>query len=74
MYLPKEINQYLCDVGLAIMKSTNVGFGPFRIFNHDMFPYQGGVRIQEKLQQYADMGYPILRSAGAQYIVLARRK
>jgi len=74
MYLPKEINQYLCDAGLTIIKSTNVGFGPFRILNHDMFPYQGGVKIQQKLQQYADRGYPILRSAGGQYIVLARRK
>lgn len=74
MYLPKEVNQYLCDAGLTIMKSTNVGFGPFRIFNHEMLPYQGGVKIQQKLQQYADNGYPILRSAGAQYVVLARKK
>jgi 2-polyprenyl-3-methyl-5-hydroxy-6-metoxy-1,4-benzoquinol methylase len=73
MYLPKEINQYLYDASLTIIKSTNVGFGPFRILNHDMFPYQVGVRIQQKLQQYADRGYPILRSAGGQYIVLARK-
>jgi len=74
MYLPKEVNQYLCHASLTIIKSTNVGFGPFRVLNHDMFPYQGGVKIQQKLQQYADRGYPILRSAGAQYIVLARKK
>lgn len=74
MYLPKEINHYLCDAGLTIIKSTHVGFGPFRILNHDMFPYQGGVKIQQKLQQYADRGYPILRSAGGQYIILANKK
>ncbi|MGA3193093.1 MAG: class I SAM-dependent methyltransferase [Candidatus Bathyarchaeia archaeon] len=74
MYLPKEIDQYLCDAGLTIVKSTNVGFGPFRILNHDMFPYQSGVKIQQKLQQYADSGYPILRSAGGQYIAMARKK
>jgi 2-polyprenyl-3-methyl-5-hydroxy-6-metoxy-1,4-benzoquinol methylase len=74
MYLPKEVNQYLWDAGLTIMKSTNVGLGPFRVMNHDMFPYQCGVKIQQKLQQYADRGYPILRSAGGQYIVLARKR
>jgi 2-polyprenyl-3-methyl-5-hydroxy-6-metoxy-1,4-benzoquinol methylase len=73
MYLPKEINQYLGDTRLKIIKSTNVGFGPFRILNHDMFPYQVQVRIQQKLQQYAERGYPILRSAGGQYIVLVRK-
>jgi 2-polyprenyl-3-methyl-5-hydroxy-6-metoxy-1,4-benzoquinol methylase len=74
MYLPKEINRYLCDANLTIIKGTSVGLGPFRILNHDMFPYQAGVKIQQKLQQYADRGYPILRSAGAQYVVLARKK
>jgi 2-polyprenyl-3-methyl-5-hydroxy-6-metoxy-1,4-benzoquinol methylase len=74
MYLPREINQYLCGAGLTIMKSTQVGFGPFRILNHDMFPYQDELKIQQKLQQYADKGYPILRLAGGQYIVLARKK
>jgi 2-polyprenyl-3-methyl-5-hydroxy-6-metoxy-1,4-benzoquinol methylase len=73
MYLPKEINQYLGDTRLKIIKSTNVGFGPFRILNHDMIPYQVAARIQQKLQQYADKGYPILRSAGGQYVVLVRK-
>jgi ubiquinone/menaquinone biosynthesis C-methylase UbiE len=74
MYLPREINQHLGDADLTIIKGTSVGFGPFRILNHDVFPYQGGMKIQKKLQQYADKGYPILRSAGGQYIVLARKQ
>jgi ubiquinone/menaquinone biosynthesis C-methylase UbiE len=74
MYLPKEINQYINEARLEILKSENVGFGPFRILNHEIFPYQVESRIQQKLQQYADAGYPILRSAGGQYIVLARKK
>jgi ubiquinone/menaquinone biosynthesis C-methylase UbiE len=73
MYLPKEIDRYLGGTRLKIIKSTSVGFGPFRILNHDMFPYEVEFRIQQKLQQYADRGYPILRSAGGQYIVLARK-
>jgi ubiquinone/menaquinone biosynthesis C-methylase UbiE len=74
MYLPREINQHLGDADLTIIKSTSVGFGPFRILNHDVFSYRGGMKIQKKLQQYADKGYPILRSAGGQYIVLARKQ
>lgn len=74
MYLPGEINQYLHQANLMVTKSTNVGFGPFRIFNHDMFSRNVEAEIQQKLQQYADRGYPILRSAGGQYIVLARKK
>jgi hypothetical protein len=74
MYLPREINQYLLDTRLKIVKSTNVGIGPFRILNHDMFPYRVEARIQQRLQQYANKGYPILRSAGGQYIVLVRKQ
>ena len=74
MYLPKEINQRLYDVNLTVIKSANVGFGPFRILNHDMFPYQGGAKLQLKLQQYVDRGYPMLSAAAGQYIVLARKK
>jgi ubiquinone/menaquinone biosynthesis C-methylase UbiE len=74
MYLPKELNQHLFDASLTIITSTNVGFGPFRILNHDMFPYKGGVKIQKKLQQYANKRYPLLRLLGGQYIVLARKK
>lgn len=74
MFLPKEFNEYLHEVNLTIIKNTSVGFGPFRILNHNIFPDQLAVKIQQKLQQCTDDGYSILRSAGAQYIVLARKK
>jgi 2-polyprenyl-3-methyl-5-hydroxy-6-metoxy-1,4-benzoquinol methylase len=74
MYLPREINQYLLNTRLKIIESTNVGIGPFRILNHDVFPYRVEARIQLKLQQYADKKYPILRSAGGQYVVLVRKQ
>jgi hypothetical protein len=61
-------------VKLAIIDETNVGFGPFTILNHKIFSDEVQVKFQEKLQQYADSGCPILRSAGAQHIVLARKK
>jgi ubiquinone/menaquinone biosynthesis C-methylase UbiE len=74
MYLPKELNRYLSEMNLTIIKSTNVGFGPFRILNHDLLSHEVELRIQQKLQQYADRGYPIVRSAGGQHIVFTRKR
>lgn len=67
-YLPKEFNQYLLAVNLAIIKSKNVAFGPIKIRRREVFP-----TIQRKLQQFAGTGNPILRAAGSQYIVLAKK-
>jgi ubiquinone/menaquinone biosynthesis C-methylase UbiE len=70
---PKEFNKSLREAGLSVMKSTSVGFGPFTFFAHNLFSESVGIKIQQKLQKYADNGYPILRSTGSQYIVLATK-
>jgi hypothetical protein len=70
----KEFNKNLSEAGLTIMKSTSVGFGPFTFFAHSLFSESVGIKIHQKLQEYADNGYPILRSTGSQYIVLATKK
>lgn len=70
----REFNQSLHDSGLIIMKSTSVGFGPFTFFGHRLFPNGVGIKIHQKLQEYAERGYPILRSTGSQYIALATKK
>jgi ubiquinone/menaquinone biosynthesis C-methylase UbiE len=69
-YSIKEFNQCLHEANLTIINGTTFGFGPFTILNHEIFLYQ----VQLKLQQYASSGYPILRSAGSQYVVLAKKK
>jgi ubiquinone/menaquinone biosynthesis C-methylase UbiE len=74
MYLIKRFDAHLYEANLLNIKSTNLGFGPFTFLKHNIFPDQIGVSIHQKLQKYADKGYPILRSTGAQYIVLARKK
>jgi ubiquinone/menaquinone biosynthesis C-methylase UbiE len=70
----REFDRYLHEAKLAIIDETNVGFGPFTILNHKIFSDEVQVRFQKKLHQYADSGCPILRSAGAEHIVLARKK
>jgi ubiquinone/menaquinone biosynthesis C-methylase UbiE len=70
----RNFNKNLNDAGLTILKSRSEGFGPFTIFNHRLFSDTVGIKIQEKLQQYADSGYPIIRSTGSQYIALATKR
>ena len=69
----REFNRNLLKAGLTIMKSSSVGFGPFTFFGHRLFSEGMGIKIHQKLQDYADSGYPILRSTGSQYIVLATK-
>ena len=71
---PREFKKNLCEAGLIVIKSTSVGFGPFTFFGHRLFSHIGGIKIHQKLQEYADSGYPFFRSTGLHYIVLATRK
>jgi ubiquinone/menaquinone biosynthesis C-methylase UbiE len=74
MYSNRKFDEYIREANLTNLKNTNVGFGPFTLFNHHIFPDQLGAKIHQKLQQYANSGLPILRFTGSQYIVLARKK
>jgi len=71
---PRKFNKMLNEVGLNIIKSTSVGFGPFTFLGYPLFSDQTGIKINQKLQNYADRGYPFLRSIGSQYIVLATKR
>ena len=71
---PREFNRSLCEAGLTVIKSASVGFGPFTFFGHRLFSDRVGIKIHQKLQEYADNGYPFFRSFGSQYIVLATKK
>jgi ubiquinone/menaquinone biosynthesis C-methylase UbiE len=74
LYSPKEFRGKLRRAGLSILKSTSVGFGPFTFFGHRLFPEWVGIKIDQKLQSYADNKMRFLKSTGSQYIVLARKK
>jgi 2-polyprenyl-3-methyl-5-hydroxy-6-metoxy-1,4-benzoquinol methylase len=70
---PKRFNRSLFEAGLTVVKSTSVGFGPFTFLGNRLFSDNAGIKIHQKLQKYADNGYPFFRSAGSQYIVLATK-
>jgi ubiquinone/menaquinone biosynthesis C-methylase UbiE len=73
-YSPKEFNAYLREVNLTNVRNSNIGFGLFTFFQKSILPDRIGLRIHQKLQQYANSGFPILPWAGIHYIVLARKK
>ncbi len=59
--------------GLQIVEDATVGFGPFTLFRRAMLPSATGLALHRQLQRMADRGYPLLRCAGAQYIVSAQK-
>ncbi|HYQ86399.1 MAG TPA: methyltransferase domain-containing protein [Bacteroidota bacterium] len=73
MYSVAEFKEYLRSAGLSESKHRMLGFGPFSLLNRKILPDAIGVKVHLKLQKYADLGYPIFRSTGSQYIVLAQK-
>ena len=71
MYTIKEFNHALASVGLAAIKYSMIGFGPFSFLKYQLFPDSAGVRLYHFLQRFADRGYAVLRSTGSQFLVLA---
>jgi ubiquinone/menaquinone biosynthesis C-methylase UbiE len=67
------IDNSLAHVGLIKTRGKTLGFGPFTLFRYSIFPKRLGITLHHRLQRLADRGAPLLRSTGAQYIVLARK-
>jgi ubiquinone/menaquinone biosynthesis C-methylase UbiE len=66
-------DRMLADAGLQIVKRCTLGYGPFTLMGLPALPDQLGVRLNARLQAFADRGVPGLRSTGGQYLVLAYR-
>src|SRR2546425_216159 len=74
MYSVAEFVDYIQSAGLVEMKRRMFGFGPFSILNRKILPDPIGVRVHQKMQKYADLGYTIFCSTGTQYIFLAQKE
>ncbi len=68
-----ECRRLLEANGLRMLEDTTLGFGPLSLFRHEMLPRAVGLRLHRRLQSLAERGCPLLRSAGAQYIVAAEK-
>jgi ubiquinone/menaquinone biosynthesis C-methylase UbiE len=69
----REFDHLLARAGLARIRGVTFGFGPFTFLGRRFLGEPASVRLHQNLQAMADRGVPVLRSTGAQYIVLARK-
>jgi hypothetical protein len=67
-----EFDALLSSVGLEKTEGTTLGFGPFWFFDYKL-PDSVGISIHYRLQILADRRFPVLRSTGAHYVVLAKK-
>lgn len=70
----RELDALLIATGFDKVKGITLGFGPFSCFNRELLPCAIGLRVHQALQDLAGRESPVLRSAGSQYIVCARKR
>jgi hypothetical protein len=57
--------------GLTKVRGATIGFGPFSFWGRRILTEHEGKRLHRKLQGLADRRVPLLRSMGAQCVVLS---
>lgn len=72
-HTPEQFDRLLRGVGTAVRRGRTFGFGPFTMMGSEVLPGRAGVTVHRGLQRLADAGFPGVRGAGAQYLVVARK-
>jgi len=72
-YSIKQLNSRLAAAGFEIKEGVTAGFGPFSFFRRKLFSETTGLSINQKLQDWANAGVPVLRTMGRVYIVAATK-
>jgi SAM-dependent methyltransferase len=67
---PRRLDLALSCAGLTKARGATIGFGPFSFWGRRILTEHEGKRLHRKLQGLADRRVPLLRSMGAQYVVL----
>jgi ubiquinone/menaquinone biosynthesis C-methylase UbiE len=62
----------LANAGFEKIAGQTLGFGPFTFCNRRLLKEQTGWQLHLRLQELADNGVPLLRTAGLVYLVLAK--
>jgi ubiquinone/menaquinone biosynthesis C-methylase UbiE len=70
----RELERWLCSVGLTKVKAQTVGFQPLRFRGRPIFEERTSIKLNRWLQKLADYNVPVIRSTGMDYIVLAGKK
>jgi ubiquinone/menaquinone biosynthesis C-methylase UbiE len=69
----RSFDRFIEAIGLEPIRTMTFGFGPISLMGREVLPQAIGVKINQALQGLADHGLPGIRSAGSQYLVVARK-
>jgi ubiquinone/menaquinone biosynthesis C-methylase UbiE len=72
-YSLAAFDRELAGAGFDKIASQTFGFGPFTFCNRRLLNEQAGWEWHLRLQELADNGVPLLRTAGLVYLVLAKK-
>lgn len=67
------MDELLAQSGFSKFQSRTLGFGPFTLFKQKLIPDRIGIKLHRKFQALADAQFPAIRSAGTEYVVMARK-
>jgi ubiquinone/menaquinone biosynthesis C-methylase UbiE len=70
----RGVDRMIERAGLVKVAGRTLGFGPFTLLARPVLPGNLGLAVDKGLQRLADRKLPLLRSAGAHYLVLARKR
>jgi ubiquinone/menaquinone biosynthesis C-methylase UbiE len=73
MHSITECDDAFAAIGLEKVIGITLGFGPLRFFRWELLPNTWGLKLHRALQALAERHFPVVRSAGAQYLVMARK-
>jgi ubiquinone/menaquinone biosynthesis C-methylase UbiE len=73
-YSLSDLDDELARGGFDKIAGHTLGFGPFTFCQRRVLNERAGWRLHLQLQEFADKGVPLLRSAGLVYLVLARKR
>jgi len=68
----RQYEGWLQAAGLQPARSATLGFGRFSLAGRPLVSENRSIGVHERLQARADVGFPGLRSSGAQLLVLSR--
>jgi len=72
-YSLKHFDALISQAGLCKLEGKTLGFGPFSMFKRKLLPDPVGVKVHQKFQSLANRQFPVIRSTGAVYVVLAQK-
>lgn len=68
-----ELDEMVSSAGLEWVTASTFGFGPFTLLGREVLPGSTGVKVHKVLQRLAADNMPVLRRAGTQYLLAARK-